>query len=233
MSGEPDVLRLAAALAWKDLRIEFRSREILYTMVLFAALIVLLFSFAFLKEDATGAMASAADVAPGFVWIPVMLAATLGLSRAFDRERENDTMRGLLLSPVPRSAIFLGKAASIAALMGLTEIVVVPLVAFLFDAPMFTRPLELAGVLVLATAGVATVGSTFAAMLMRTRSRDVLLPIVLYPILIPLLIAAIKSTTGCLADDPTQIRFWMLFLAVYDVLFVVTALWTFESLVIE
>jgi heme exporter protein B len=109
----------------------------------------------------------------------------------------------------------------------------VPLVAFLFEAPMFEAPLSLLAILLLTTVGVAVVGSTFAAMLMRTRSRDVLLPIVLYPILVPLLIAAIKSTAGCVGGDPAQTRFWLLFLLVYDTIFVVTALWTFESLVIE
>lgn len=228
-----DYLRHVAVLAMKDLRIEFRSREILYTMVLFAALVVVLFSFAFLKEDTEGKMVAVADVAPGFVWVPILFAATLGLSRGFDRERENDTMRGLLLSPTPRSAIFLGKAAGIAALMVVCELVVVPLVWLLFDAPLFDDPLALAAILVLSTGGVAVVGSTFAAMLMRTRSRDVLLPVTLYPILVPLLIAAIKGTTGIVAHDPGPTWFWIRFLLVYDVLFVVAALWTFESLVIE
>jgi heme exporter protein B len=226
-------LRHVSALAGKDLRVELRSREILSTMVLFAALVVVLFSFAFVREGADGALVAPADVAPGFVWIPVLFAATLGLSRGFDRERENDTMRGLLLSPSPRSAIFLGKAAGIAVLMVVCEAVVVPLVALLFDVPLFARPLELGAILVLATAGVAIVGSTFAAMLMRSRARDVLLPIALYPILVPLLIGAIKSTAGTIAGDGPQAWFWIEFLAVYDVLFVLAALWTFESLVIE
>jgi heme exporter protein CcmB len=228
-----EYLRHVSTLAWKDLQIEFRSREIAYTMVLFAALVVVLFSFAFLKQDAAGNMVSVADVAPGFVWVPVLFAATLGLSRAFDRERESDTMRGLLLSPTPRSAIFLGKAAGIAILMAACEVVVVPLVAILFDAPLLERPGELALILLLATIGVAVIGSTFAAMLMRTRSRDVLLPIILYPILVPLLIGAIKGTAGCVAHDLSQARFWIQFLFAYDILFVIAALWTFESLVIE
>jgi heme exporter protein B len=228
-----EYLRHVSALAWKDLTVEFRSREILYTMVLFAALIVVLFSFAFLEATSTGELVSASGVAPGFLWVPVLFAATLGLSRAFDREREGDTMRGLLLSPTPRSAIFLGKAIGIATLMVVCELVVVPLVWLLFDAPLFADPLALALVLFLTTAGVAVIGSTFAAMLMRARSRDVLLPITLYPILVPLLIAAIKSTAGCVAGDVAQTWFWIRFLLAYDGVFVVAALWTFESLVIE
>jgi heme exporter protein CcmB len=226
-------LRHVAALAWKDLRIELRSREIVYTMLFFAALAVILFSFAFLKPDEGDNMVAMGEVAPGFVWIPVLFAATLGMSRAFDRERESDTMRGLLLSPTPRAAIFLGKAVGIAVMMLLVEVVVVPLVWVLFEAPLFDDPVALLVIVLLTTSGIAVVGSTFAAMLMRTRARDVLLPVVLYPILVPLLLAALKGTAGCAGGNPDETWFWIRFLLVYDVCFVVAALWTFESLVIE
>src|SRR5205814_5047678 len=123
---------------------------------------------------------AAAAVAPGFVWIAVLFSATLGMSRAFDREREGDTMRGLLLSPAPRTALFLGKAVSLFVLMALVELVVLPLVWLFFGAPLFDDPLALAVLMVLGTGGVAVVGAVFAAMLMRTRARDILLPVVLY-----------------------------------------------------
>lgn len=225
--------RHVATLAWKDLRVEFRSREIVYTMTFFAAMVVLLFSFAFLKENAAGEVISVAEIAPGFLWVALLFAGTLGLSRAYDREREGDTMRGLLLSPTPRAAIFLGKAVSIAAFMALVAAVVAPLVWFFFDAPLFREPLAMILTLVLGTVGFAVVGSVFAAMLLRSRSRDVLLPVVLYPILVPLFIAGIKASQGILEGELVQTWFWIKFLLVYDALFTVAALWTFESLVIE
>lgn len=228
-----DFLRHVATIAWKDLRVELRSREILFNMVFFAAMVVILFSFAFLKEAKEGEMVAVAEVAPGFLWIAVLFSATLGMGRAFDRERESDTMRGLLISPAPRAAIFLGKAAGLFVLMAVVEAVVVPLVWFFFAAPLFAEPLPMTTLMLLTTAGVSVVGSVFAAMLMRTRARDVLLPVVLYPILVPLFIAAIKGTSGLLVGDTEQTWFWIRFLLVYDSSFVVAALWTFESVVIE
>lgn len=232
-----DFLRDVASLAWKDLRIEFRSREILYTMAFFGVMVLLIFSFAFVKDGTP-----MGDVVPGILWVAVAFSGTLGLSRAFDRERESETMRALLLAPTSRTAIFLGKALSICMFMFVVEVVVVPLVALLFGAPLFGHPLPLVLTLVLATAGFAVVGSVFAAMLLRVRSRDVLLPVVLYPILVPLLIAGTKATAALLADtavlgaagaDLASAYFWIKFLVVYDAMFIVVALWTFESLVIE
>lgn len=228
--------RDVATLAWKDLRVELRSREILYTMTFFAVMVLLIFSFAFVKEGL-----SLADVVPGILWVSVAFSGTLGLGRAFEREREGETMRGLLLAPTSRTAIFLGKAVGIAVFMLLVEVVVVPLVALLFDAPLFDHALPLILALGLATFGFAVVGCVFAAMLLRVRSRDVLLPVVLYPILVPMLIAGTKATAallegagvpGGVADLETA-YFWIKFLLVYDGIFVVVSLWTFESLVIE
>jgi heme exporter protein B len=231
-----EFVRNIAILAWKDLRVEFRSREILYTMTFFAAMVLLIFSFAFIKESVP-----IADVVPGILWVAVAFSGTMGLSRAFDRERESDTMRGLLLAPTSRTAIFLGKALGIVVFMLLVEVVIVPMVALLFDSPLFDHPIPLVLIMVLATVGFAIVGSVFAAMLLRARSRDVLLPVVLYPILVPLLIAGTKATSallegagqvGAVADLGTA-YFWIEFLLVYDGVFILAALWTFESLVIE
>lgn len=231
-----EFVRNIAILAWKDLRVEFRSREIVYTMTFFAAMVLLIFSFAFIKESVP-----ISDVVPGILWVAVAFSGTMGLSRAFDRERESDTMRGLLLAPTSRTAIFLGKAVGIVVFMLLVEVVIVPMVALLFDSPLFTHLLPLVLILLLATVGFAIVGSVFAAMLLRARSRDVLLPVVLYPILVPLLIAGTKATAallegagqqGAVADLDTA-YFWIEFLLVYDGVFIVAALWTFESLVIE
>ena len=220
----------ALAVAAKDLKVEARSREIVYTMAFFAAMVVLLFSFAF--KDSTD---DPSVVISGLVWISVIFAGTLGLSRAFDRERENDTMRGLLLSPIPRTAIFLGKSVSIAVFMLIVQAVVLPMAALLFAVDVFANPAELMGLLALATIGVSTVGSTFAAMLLRTRARDVLLPVVLYPILVPLFMAATFGTMAILPPefDLQTAHFWIKFLVVYDALFVAASLWIFESLVIE
>jgi len=220
--------RSVGTLVWKDLRVELRSREILYTMTFFAAMLVLIFSFAFIREGEV-----VGDVAPGILWAAIAFAGTLGLSRGFDRERESDTMRGLLLAPASRTALFLGKAVGILVYMMLVELVLVPMVAFLFEVPLFDHPVALVVVLLTGTFGFAAVGTVFAAMLLRSRSRDVLLPVVLYPILVPLLIAATRGSASLIDGDLDGVWYLVRFMSLYDAVFVVVALWVFESLVIE
>lgn len=222
--------RLVAAVAGKDLRVELRSREILYTMAFFAVTIVVVFSFAFIRDRKV-----IAEAVPGIVWGALAFAGTLGLGRAFDREREGDTMRALLLSPAPRLAIFLGKAIAMAVFIGAVALVIAPVTALLYnlDVPGGWGPLAL--VLLLGVIGIAVIGTVFAAMLLRVRSRDVLLPVILYPILIPLFLAGTRATAALLAVHPnaTEAWFWIQFLVAYDALFIVASLWTFEALVIE
>jgi len=226
-----DFLRHAAIVAWKDLRVELRTREIITTMLFFATMVVLIFSFAFVDDQ--GAPIGA--VSGGILWIAVAFAGMLGLGRAYDREREGDTMRGLLLAPAARGALFLGKAVGIALFMLIVEIVVVPMIALFFRAPVLEQLGPLAALLALATIGFSVVGSVFAAMLLRTRMREVLLPVILYPILVPALIAGSKGTAALFVAPPTLpvAWFWIKFLVVFDAIFLVLALWAFESLVLE
>ena len=223
-------LRHAADIAWKDLRVELRSREIVYTMAFLGALLVVVFSLSFVRDAKT-----ILNALPGMLWVSVALAGTLGVGRAFDRERENETMRALLLSPAPRLAVFLGKAASIAALIVAVEVVVAPLLAFLLGAPLFAEPLVVATALLGGAVGFSIVATVFAAMLLRTRARDVLLPVILYPILVPLFIAGTRAVGAVLKPVPDleAARYWLSFLGIYDALFLVISLWIFEDLVIE
>ncbi len=224
------VLRQAARVAWKDLRIELRSREIVYTMAFFGGLIVVVYSMAFpVKPDLVRA------AAPGMLWVAIAFAGTIGLGRAFDRERENDTMRALLLAPIPRLSVFLGKAISVAVLIIAVAAVCTPLLALFLDAPLFSDPLALVVVLILGAIGIANVGAVFAATLLKVRSRDVLLPVILYPILIPLFVAGTHATEALIAlrPDPDKAWYWIGFLGVYDAAALVLSLWIFESLVIE
>ncbi len=224
------LLRQTARIAWKDLRIELRSREILYTMAFFAALLVVIFSFVFPRQPEVVRAA-----VPGMLWVTIAFAGTIGLGRAFDRERENDTMRALLLAPVPRLAVFLGKAIAIAVLVLAVAAVATPLLGLFLDAPLLANADLIALVLVLGALGFAIVGSVFAATLLKVRSRDVLLPVILYPLLVPLFVAGTK-TTGVLVSERPDFGiawYWIRFLGIYDAAFLVLSLWVFESLVIE
>ena len=214
----------------KDLLIEFRSREIVYTTLFFAVSVMLVFSFSFVREGV-----AVEGAAPGILWVAIAFSGTLALGRAFERERQNETLRGLLMSPAERPALYLGKLAGIMLLLVAVEVVVVPLVAFMFQAPLFRYPALMAGLLLTGTLGFAAVGTLFAAMLVRTRSRDVLLPLLLYPITVPVIIAGVRGTAALLQTDADlpMARAWLSMLVFFDVVFVTLALWTFEAVMTE
>jgi heme exporter protein CcmB len=210
----------------KDLTVEMRSGEIAYTTLFFAVSCVLIFAFALVREGRAPEGGAA-----GILWIAILFAGTLALGRAFERERQSETLRALLLAPVPRPAVYVGKLLGIVALLVATEAVLLPLVGLLFTAPFFAHPFWLAGIVVTCTIGLAAVGTLFAAMLVRVRSRDMLLPVLLYPVVVPVIIAGVQGTAALLQPefDAAVVRFWLLLLVTFDVVFVVLALWTFEA----
>lgn len=223
-------LRTAWLVVRKDLLIEARSREIVYTTLFFAVSCVLVFAFGFVREGRP-----VEDAAAGILWIAIAFSGTLALGRAFERERQSETLRALLMAPVDRPALYVGKLAGVLLLLVVVEILVVPLVALMFQAPLFRYPWRLAGLLGAGTLGFASVGTLFAAMLGRARSRDVLLPILLYPITIPVIIGGVRGTAALLqpeADLPMAAA-WLSMLAFFDVVFLTLALWTFEPAMTE
>jgi len=223
-------LRTALLVLRKDVAIEWQSLEILATTVFFAIGSVVVFAFALVKEGQ-----AAPDAAPAILWVALLFAGTLALGRTFERERYGETLRALLLVPAPRAALYVGKLLGIVALLGGAEVILVPLIALLFNAPLLGRLLLFVPLLVAGTIGFAAVGTLFAAMLMRARTRDVLLPILLYPITIPVIIAGVRGTSALLespADEPTAIM-WLAIVACFDVVFITLALWTFEPLMME
>lgn len=224
------MLRHALRIAWKDLRIEVRSKEIFATMVFFAALVVVIDSFAFPRDDR-----AVRDSVAGMLWVALAFTGTIALGRAFDRERENDTMRALLLSPIPRLSVLMGKAMAMALLILAVAAVCTPLLALWLNAPLFGFPFELGTAIVLGAIGFAIVGSVFSATLLKVRSRDVLLPVIMYPLLVPLFVAGTKATASLVAVHPNLdiAHYWIGFLGVYDAAFLVVSLWSFESLVLE
>lgn len=222
--------RVALLILRKDFAIEVKSREILYTTLFFALSCVLVFAFALVRDGR-----AFEDVAAGILWIAIAFAGTLALGRTFERERYGETLRALLLAPAPRPAIYVGKLLGIVALLVVAEIILVPLVALLFQAALFARPLLLAALLLTGTIGFASVGTLFAAMLLRSRTRDVMLPILLYPITVPVIIAGVRGTSALLQpvpDEPAAVM-WIALLLCFDVVFVTLALWTFEPLMTE
>ncbi|MBI2187503.1 MAG: heme exporter protein CcmB [Acidobacteria bacterium] len=223
-----------AQIVWlvlrKDFTIEVRSLEIAYTTLFFAISCVLVFAFALVQEGRAPEGGAA-----GILWIAIAFAGTLALGRTFERERQAETLRALLLAPAARPAVYVGKLLGIIVLLLAAEVILVPLVALLFQAPLFAHPVWLALILLTGTVGFAAVGTLFAAMLVRARSRDVLLPVLLYPITVPVIIAGVRATGALLAPevDAGVLQVWVALLVCFDVVFLTLALWTFEPLMTD
>lgn len=222
--------RQVAMLLWKDVRVELRAGELIYATLLFAVIIVLLFSFAFL-----GGSSPTVEVMSGVLWVALSLSGMLGIGRSFEREREADTLRALLLAPVERSALYLAKLMSVSLLMMLLCAVVVPALCLLFgmqvgDLAAWGR---LALLLVLGIIGFAAVAALFGASLGRARVREVLLPLLVYPLVVPVLLAGARGTYAILYGTPESLvdaARWLKFLLVFDSLAVMGGLWLFEPL---
>jgi heme exporter protein CcmB len=258
------VLQAAWLIAKKDLLVETRSRELIYTTLFFAVSSVMVFAFAFVRQGQPEPTASA-----GILWVALTFSGTLALGRAFERERQAETLRGLLLAPVERASIYLGKLFALLILMTLVEIVLVPivalffhapvgrapwllvgllaagtigfagvgtlLVALLFQAPLFGSPVLLVALLGFGTLGFAAVGTLFAAMLVRAQSRDVLLPVVLYPMTVPVIVSGVQGTGAIFAAEPNYAlaQTCLALLVFFDAVFVTLALWTFAPVMHE
>jgi heme exporter protein B len=220
-------LRALQAVVWKDLAAELRSRELLSAMLVFALLVILIFNFA-LELDAR----ARATVTSGVLWVTFAFAGTLGLNRSMASEKDRGCLDGLLLAPVDRSAIFFGKALGNLVFMLIVAAIVLPVYSVLYNTNLFQPGLLL--VILLGSVGYTAVGTLLASMAVQTRTRDVLLPILLFPVVIPVLVAAVKASTGFLqALDMADIRPWLNLLIVYDVIFTAVAFMVFDYVVEE
>jgi heme exporter protein CcmB len=225
-----DFARVAARIAHKDALVELRSRELLLTTLFFAVVAVLVFAFALV-----GGAEPLRDAPAGILWVTTLFAGTLALGRAFDREQAHQTLAALLSAPADRAAIYVGKMIGLLALLAIVLAVVVPLMALLFQAAFFRVPTLFIATLAAGTVGLVAVGSLFAAMLVRTRSRDVLLPVLLYPTIVPVLLGCVRATAALLQPTPDlpMARMWLGILASYDAVFVTLALWMFDAVTAE
>jgi len=220
-----DHLRLAALIAAKDLAVEWRSKTALVSIVAFAVLVSAILYFA---RDPTAV--SALDTAPGALWVTYSFSAMIALNRAFQLEQENHAMDGLLLSPIPRSAIFVGKTLANLALVGAVEAIALPLFLLFYDVPVWHRLPALSLVVVMATVAMVAVGTLFSSMVIRTRFAEFMLPLLLLPFLVPPVISGVELTATILADRPLSAAGgWLKLLAAFDLTFVSLSALLFES----
>ncbi len=220
-------IRALSAVIWKDLAAELRSREMLSAMLVFALLVILIFNFS-LELDAQ----ARASVTAGVLWVTFAFAGTLGLNRSMAMEKDRGCLDGLLLAPVDRSAIYFGKAIGNLVFMLVVEAIVLPVYSILYNTNLFHPGLLL--VILLGSIGYVAVGTLLSSMAIQTRTRDVLLPILLFPLVIPVLIAAVKASTGFLQGTQiTDLSPWINLLIVYDVIFVAVSFMVFDFIVEE
>ncbi|MEA3335666.1 MAG: heme exporter protein CcmB [Chloroflexota bacterium] len=222
-----DYLRKVGAIVWKDVTAELRTKDILSSMLVFALLSVVIFQFAFdLRAD------NVRLVLPGVIWISITFSGVLGLSRSFILEQDRGSMEGLLLAPMDRSAIYFGKFLGNLLFIFIMELVLLPVASVFFNIWLLTPSLIL--VLVLGTFGFAAVGTLFSALSINTRAREVMLPILLFPIMVPVLIAGVRAT-GSLLDGETlgDISHWLRLLLAYDAIFFAAAFLLFDFVVEE
>jgi heme exporter protein B len=225
----PEAIRFALAIAAKDIRGELRSKTALLSALVFAALVLVVFNFA---RDPT--VLAASDLAPSVLWVTFALAAIVALNRAFNIERENAALDGLLLAPVSREALFLGKLLANLAFVGTVELVTLPLFTLFFNVNLGRALPGILGVTALATIGFVAVGTIFSAMAVRTRFAELMLPVLLLPFMVPPIIGAVQVTSRLLAARPlSEMWGWLRLLALYDIVFVTLCVLTFSAVVDE
>ncbi|MEI2690412.1 MAG: heme exporter protein CcmB [Anaerolineae bacterium] len=220
-------LRKVMAIVWKDVRAELRTKDILSSMLVFAGLSVLIFQFAFdLRAD------NVRLVLPGVLWIAITFAGVLGLNRSFILEQDRGSLEGLLLAPVDRSAIYFGKLIGNLLFIFIVELLLLPLMTVLFNVWLLSPALLL--VVALGTIGYAAVGTLFAALSINTRAREVMLPILLFPVMVPVFVAGVQAVGRLLdGDSLADIARWVQLLVAYDAIFLAAAMLLFDFVVEE
>jgi heme exporter protein B len=220
----PAYLDQLLALYWKDLVAELRTREIVNASLLFSLMVLVLFNFAFdLRVERAG------EVAPGVLWVTFTFAGVLTLGRAFSREHDRGTLEGLLLAPIDRSTLYLAKVLASATFMVLVEAVSLPVFVALFNVSLDWGLAIL--VMLLGTLGFAGIGTLLAAMAANTRAREALLPLLLFPLVVPVLIATVKATGRALGVESDDGHPWVGLLVAFDAIFLAVPWLVFEHVV--
>ena len=220
-------LKAVQAVIWKDLTAEWRTRENLTAMLVFALLVVLIFNFA-LELD----IQAQESLSAGILWVTFIFSGTIGLNRSMATEKDRGCLDGLLLAPVDRSVIYFGKVIGNMIFMLIVEIIILPIYSFLFQVPVFQPGLLL--VVLLGSIGYVAVGTLLATMVIQVRTRDILLPILLFPLTLPVVIAAVKASQGFLELLPiSEVSTWINLLIVYDLIFIAVAFMVFDYVVEE
>lgn len=212
-------------IVWKDLLSELRARDVVTSILVFALLVIVIFNFAFGPGTENIEV-----IAAGILWVAFTFAGMLGLNRSFVLEKDKGCLEGLMLCPVDREVIYLGKMLGCFVFMLLVELIVLPIFSVLLNLPMFPPGLVL--IALLATTGFVAVGTLFSAIAVNTKAREIMLPLLFFPIAVPVLIAAVKSSALVLSGAPWgELWSWLVMIAAFDIIFLVLSSFMFEYVI--
>ena len=215
------------AITWKDTLAEMRTREIIFSVLVFAILVLVIFNFAFGASQQTIEL-----VAPGILWATFTFAGVLSLNRSFIMEKEQGCLEGLMVCPISREVIYVGKMLGILLFMLIVEAITLPIFAFLFNLAVLS--FQLAAIVFLATVGFAAVGTLFSALAVNTKAREMVLPILFLPIVIPVIISAVKASGLALSGESwSGLSSWLGIIGAFDVIFVVVSFLVFAFVIEE
>ncbi|MFC1903168.1 heme exporter protein CcmB [Chloroflexota bacterium] len=219
--------RKVIAITWKDALSEMRTREIVFSVLVFTLLVIVIFNFAFGASQEIIAL-----VAPGILWVTFAFAGVLSLNRSFVLEKEQDCLEGLMSCPISREAIYVGKMLGSLLFMLIIEAIALPIFAFLFNLPILS--LQLVIITVLTTVGFVAVGTLFSALAVNTKAREMVLPILFLPIVVPLIISAVKASGLALSGEPWgSLSSWLQIIVAFDVIFLVVSFLVFAFVIEE
>lgn len=227
-----DYLKKMMAIVEKDIIAELRTKELFTSMLVFVLLTLVIFNFAFGLDIQSDMV----NLASGILWVAFLFAAVLGLNRSFVHEKDGDCLDGIMLSPVDRSAIYIAKVIGNLVFISIVELITVPIfVLFFIQDASEINFLYLVLTVVFSNLGIAAIGTLLSAISINTRARDLMMPILFFPVIVPVLIAAVKSTSiALIASSPiTDIYAWLQLLLVYDMIFLLISYMTFEYILEE
>ncbi len=227
MEHKTSFYKALKAVVWKDLMAELRSKELISGMLVFSLLVIFIFNFSLELSPSTRAAVTA-----GVIWVTIIFAGTIGLNRSMAVEKDRGCLDGLLLAPVDRTAIYFGKSIANWIFMLIVAAIILPIYSLLYNSNVFSPGLIL--VILLGSEGYVAVGTLLSSMAVQARTRDILLPILLFPVIIPILIAAVKASNGFLTGIPfAELTNWIFLLIAYDVIFTSVAFMVFDAIVEE
>ena len=219
-------MRPVAAIVFKDIAIEYKNKEAFTSMLLFGLLVVVVFSFAFEGSDRRA-------LAPGMLWVAYAFAGILGLNRSLNMEIDNDCLQGLLLSPVSRGDLYLGKVAANLVFTVVAELVILPFFVILNNLAFDVVLLWIAGITLLGTLGFVAIGTTLSLISAQTRMKEVLLPVLQIPMTFPVILSAVQATALVMSDDPDGVSFPLSVLGIFSTVYITASYFVFEYIVEE